>query len=245
MKNEAKTRDELIGEISRFSHLIEDRLIPDNGKTEDQLSIELGLLRDLLAKLPAAGSVTPIQKSEPSRIMELCRQIFDDSPIAFSENDMSKLQSFFTSILHSGLSDFRWYFEHHPEAVAKCAILVKRIYVNPATLRLYGAVGIEDFTDGLLSIFHEESYRVFREELIALAEGENSFEEETVVFTLQGERIEIYLKIMVVPGCEETLSRVIVSVVDITDRKRAETMLVEMRETLDRLCSTIASDRKS
>ena len=118
--------------------------------------------------------------------------------------------------------------------MAKCAILVKRIYVNPATLRLYGAVGIEDFTDGLMSIFHEESYRVFREELIALADGETSFEAETVVFTLQGKRRDIYLKIMVVPGCEDTLSRVLAFVVDITDRERAETMLEEMREMLAR-----------
>ena len=147
---------------------------------------------------------------------------------------MSKLQTFFTNIRHSGISDFRRYFEHHPEAVAKCVILVRRIYVNQATLQLYGAVGIEDFTDGLMSIFHEESYRVFREELIALAEGETSFEKETVVFTLQGERRDIYLKIMVVPGCEETLSIVLAFVVDITDRKRAETMLEAMRETLAR-----------
>ena len=160
--------------------------------------------------------------------------MFEDSPIAFSENDMSKLQAFFSSIRHSGISDFRSYFEHHPEAVAKCAVLVKRTYVNPATLRLYGAGGIEDFTDGLMPIFHDESYRVFREELIALAEGATSFEKETVVFTLQGERIDIYLKIMVVPGCEETLSRVLAFVVDITDRKQAETMLDEMRQTLKR-----------
>jgi len=37
---------------------------------------------------------------------------------------------------------------------------------------------------------------------------------------------------MVVPGSEETLSRVLAVVVDITDRKRAETMLGEMGETL-------------
>ncbi len=229
MKNESKTRAELIGEISRLSHLIEDRLVPDKGKTEDQLRSELGLLRDLAEQLPESGMAKALEKPEPLERVESYQRIFADSPIAFSENDMSKLQAFYTSIQHSGTSDFRRYFEHHPEAVAKCALLVKRIYANQATLRLYGAAGIEDFSDGLMSVFHEESYRVFREELIALAEGKTIFEEETVVFTLQGERREIYLKIMVVPGCEDTLSRVLAFVVDITDRKRAESILTEMR----------------
>ena len=237
MKNDAKTRDELIGEISRLSHLIEDRLVPDNGMTDDQLRSELGLLRDLAEQLSESETAKVIEKPAPSGRVESYQRIFANSPISFSENDMSKLQTFFTSIRHSGISDFRWYFEHHPEAVAKCAILVKRIYVNQATLQLYGAGGIEDFTDGLMSIFHDESYRVFREELIALAEGATSFEKETVVFTLQGERKDIYLKIMVVPGCEETLSRVLVFVVDITDRKDAESMLEEMRKMLIRTSS--------
>lgn len=234
MKNEEKTRDELIGEISRLRRLIEDRLVPYDGKREDQLRSELGLLRNLAKQLSEAGPAKPAEKPEPAERVELYQRMFEDSPLAFSVNDMSKLQTFFTSIRHSGISDFRRYFEHHPEAVAKCAILVKRIYVNQATLQLYGAGGIEDFTDGLMSIFHEESYRFFREELIALAEGATSFEKETVVFTLKGERRDIYLKIMVVPGCEETLSRILAFVVDITDRKRAETMLEEMRETLAR-----------
>lgn len=232
MKNDKKTRDNLIEEITRLRRLIEERLVPDDGKTEDQLRSEMNLLRDLADQLPEPVPAQPSERLEPVGRTDSCRQLFEDSPLAFSENDMSKLQAFFTKIRHSGTSDFRRYFEHHPEAVAKCAILVKRIYANPATLQLYGAAGIEDFTDGLTSIFHEESYRVFLEELIALAEGERFFEKETVVFTLQGKRRDIYLKIMVVPGCEETLSRVLVFVVDITDRKRAEIILEEMRETL-------------
>jgi len=232
MKNDEKTRDELIGEIARLRSLIEDRLTPDDSKTEDQLRSELGLLRGLARQLSPEGQELPPEKPARAGVEEAYQLMFTNSPIAFSENDMSKLQAFFTNIRHSGISDFRRYFEHHPEAVAKCAVLVRRIYANPATLRLYGAAGIEDFTDGLTSIFHEESYRVFREELIALAEGATSFEHETVVFTLQGERRDIYLKIMVVPGCEETLSRVLAFVVDISDRKQAETMLDGMRKTL-------------
>jgi len=232
MKNEAKTRDELIGEISRLRRLIEDRQVPDAEKSEDQLRSELSLLLELTEKLPESDTAEPSERPEPVGEAESCRELFEDSPLAFSENDMSKLQAFFTRIRNSGISDFRGYFEHHPEAVAKCAVLVKRLYVNPATLKLYGAAEIGDFSDGLTSIFHEESYLVFREELIALASGERSFGKETVVFTLQGKRRDIYLKIMVVPGCEETLSRVMAIVVDITDRKRAETMLGEMGETL-------------
>ncbi|MEA1927201.1 MAG: hypothetical protein U9N73_03275, partial [Candidatus Auribacterota bacterium] len=109
-----------------------------------------------------------------------------------------------------------------------------RTYANPATLELFGADDVKDFADGLMSVFHEESYRVFREELIALAGGATMFADETIVFTLQGERKNIYYKVIVVPGYEKTLSRVSVFMVDITDRKQAEDLLEEMREILER-----------
>lgn len=234
MKKETKDRDEMIIEISRIQKEINQYLLPDDGKSDDQLKKELDLLTELAEKLSKPVPTMTEEKLKMPEEVETLRREFKDSPLAYSENDMSKLRKFFTSIRHSGIKDFRRYFESHPEAVAKCAVLVKRTYVNPATLKLYRADGIEDFTDGLTSIFHEESYRVFREELIALAEGETSFEKETVVFTLQGEKRNIYLKIMVVPGYEASLARVLAFVVDITERKRAEAMLEDMRESLAR-----------
>jgi hypothetical protein len=89
----------------------------------------------------------------------------------------------------AGIEDFRAYFDDCPQAVAECAVLVKVVNVNRATLDLYRAAALEDFQAGLPGIFGEQSYDSFREDLARLAEGTYAFEGENINTTLTGERI--------------------------------------------------------
>ena len=68
----------------------------------------------------------------------------------------------------------------------------------------------------------EDSMPMFKEELVALAEGETSFEDEAVAHTLDGEKIDIALSLSVPPGYEDTLSKVFVSMIDITKEKAVD-----------------------
>ena len=70
--------------------------------------------------------------------------------------------------------------DERPEVVAKFTSRVKIIGVNRATLEMYKAKSHEDFRNGLSAIFTEESYPVFKEELIALSEGRSVFESEKI-----------------------------------------------------------------
>jgi PAS domain S-box-containing protein len=63
---------------------------------------------------------------------------------------------------------------------------------------------------------------VLREEIIALAEGATRFEDEISLQLANGEPRFVILKLSVVPGCEETLSQVLISGLDITERKQME-----------------------
>ena len=153
------------------------------------------------------------------------RGLFEYSPISLWEEDFTAGKSFFDELRKKGIKDFRKYFESHPEAVEKCAGLVKVLDVNQRTLDLYNAKNKKELLMGLPEVFGEESFIVFREEIIALAEGKTTFESEAVNKTLKGDRIEIQLSLAVAPGCEETLSKVFVSILDITKRKQAEVAL--------------------
>jgi PAS domain S-box-containing protein len=108
--------------------------------------------------------------------------------------------------------------------------MVKVVDVSEGTLDLYGIDDKERLREGLAIVFGEESYDVFREELVAIAEGKTWFESEAITQTLAGDKIHISLKLTVPPGYEETLSKVLVSVIDITERKQAEEMLWESGE---------------
>ena len=105
--------------------------------------------------------------------------------------------------------------------------MVRITDVNKATLSLYGAINKEDLTISLSKLLAEEPIQQFEYELVNIAEGLTHFEWEGVNRTLDGRRLSINLKWSVVPGHEEDLSKVIVSIIDVTERKRAEIALHE------------------
>jgi hypothetical protein len=145
--------------------------------------------------------------------------LFHHSPIAIWEEDFSDVKRFFDALKNRGISDIRGYFTAHPEDVLSCAQKVKIIGINEATLKMFHARNEKELYRGLHLVFNKSSYDVFREELIALAEGKTEFSSEAVNCTLSGEGKKVFLKLVVVPGHETTLSTVFVYILDLSDQK--------------------------
>ncbi|MBI3922328.1 MAG: PAS domain S-box protein [Armatimonadetes bacterium] len=167
------------------------------------------------------------------------RALFDNSPISLWEEDASEVREFLEDLRRDGIQDLGDYLQQHPAAVSRCASLVKITDVNQATLRMYEAKNKEELLAGLSQVFGEESYEVFREEIVALAEGGIVFEREALNRTLTGRTINIVLNLTVAPGCEQTWSRILVSVLDVSDRKRAEEALQQGEERLRQVTDNI------
>ncbi len=163
------------------------------------------------------------------------RRLFEDSPISLWEEDFSEGKKIFDKLRNSGISDFRTYFNTHPEVVIDCASKVRILDVNKATLVLTGANSKEELFLGLPRLFCDESLKVFREELITLAEGKYRFESEAVHSKLTGEKLTVILQLNVVPGYEESLERVLVSIQDVTHRKKVEEEMRKHRDHLEEL----------
>ena len=161
-----------------------------------------------------------IQKLQESE--ERYRSLFESSPISLWEENFSEVKKYFDHVRSRGVTDFRTYFMKHPEEVQKCSKLVKVLSVNSATLELYGARTVRDFVDGLGQVLSKESLDTFGEELVALADGRTRFESEFVNQTLTGNTKNISLILSVMQGYEDTLAKVVVSLVDLTERKKME-----------------------
>ena len=71
-------------------------------------------------------------------------------------------------------------------------------------------------------IFTNETYDTFGENLIAIAEGATVFNQDNIVATLQGEKRYVQVRWAAAPGCEQTLAKVYVSYINITERKRLQ-----------------------
>lgn len=155
------------------------------------------------------------------------KSLFEDSPISLWEEDFSDIKKYIDALRDSGVKDFRTYFDSHVEDITKCARMVKVVDVNKATLELYRAKSKEELLSNLGKVFGNESYEAFREELIAIAEGKPRFEIEAINRTLSGEKRHIALRWSMAPDYEAGFSQVLVSVIDLTERKRAEEALRE------------------
>ncbi len=160
---------------------------------------------------------------------ERYRTLFEESPISLWEEDFSELKTHIDSLVRKGVKDVRAYFDKHPEEVTRLSALVKAVDVNRATLRLYKARSKKELLDDLGRVFCEESYEGFKEGLVAIAEGKTEYRMETVNKTLKGDTMDISLKWSRAP---ESGTRAIVSIIDITDRKKAEEALQRSEEQL-------------
>ena len=163
---------------------------------------------------------------------EKYRILFNESPISLWEEDFSQIKWHFNSLKATGVEDIEKYLDDHPEEVKKLARMIKVLDTNTTSLKMYNATEKQDLFKGLEVLFGEESYRVFKQEIISLFNGHMTFESDQINYTLDGERIYILLKLTIVPGYEDSWSRAIVSIVDITDRVEMERALRESEERL-------------
>lgn len=160
------------------------------------------------------------------------RLVFENSPISIWEEDFSGVKAQFDVLRNSGVVDIEAHFDEHPEALARCVELTRIVNINQAAVALHEAASKEELFAGLVNTFAPESFDAFRGELIGLWNGVLSMSIDTVVRTLAGERRNVNVHFTVCPGYENSLGKVLVSLVDITERKRAEELLDESRKQL-------------
>ncbi|MGW8322413.1 MAG: PAS domain-containing hybrid sensor histidine kinase/response regulator, partial [Thermodesulfobacteriota bacterium] len=173
------------------------------------------------------------------------RRLFDDCPIALWEVDASSMKAYVDELRDAGIEDFIAYLEDHPQEILSAFMKGRVLNTNKANVELFGADSKKDFLSGVPRIATEESYRLSGKELVAIAEGKTESEARDVtVRTFKGEEKCILYRWSVAPGYERTFERVMVSVMDVTERKKMERELqkIQKLESLGVLAGGIAHD---
>jgi len=158
------------------------------------------------------------------------RDIFDSTGVSIWEADFSQAKAAIDGL---GLGDGREIRDHlaaHPELVRHLMRLVRVVDVNRTSLTLFGATSKEELLGALPRVFVPETRDALVNVLVGVAEGRASVEAEAVVQTLAGDRLTV-LFTLAVPSPPARLDRVLLTVMDITERKRAEYLAGHVFET--------------
>jgi len=215
--------------------MVEQQLIRKDGSV---------LPAEISAKVLEDGSLQGIVRdvTERKRSEEVVREsearfqgLFEESPISLWEEDFSAVKPRLEALRQQGVIDFPAYFAEHPEVVGECARLVKVTNVNKAAVQTLHADQKEDLLKDLDLLVEDEGRPGFQSELVNIAGGKTQFEWEGYNTTLDGKQIYVNLSWSAMPGYEETLSKVIVSMLDITERKQAEEALISSEVKYRRL----------
>lgn len=177
------------------------------------------------------------------------RSLFEESPVALWLEDFSEVKQALQDLQGQGVSDLRVYFEQHPEKLSELVGLVRIIDVNPAAVSLQRAGDKQQLLDNLAEPLDEETTAFLTEVFIAFAGGNSPPDYEVPIKALDGGQLYVLLRSRVLSGHEDSLNRVLISMVDITQRKRVETALatqlkqmaaeaIEKQAVLDRLSQT-------
>lgn len=155
------------------------------------------------------------------------RQLFQSAPIALIEWDVSDLKDYLEQLRADGISDFKAYLDQQPHQIHHCWSLIKTADYNQAFLKLMG-ISVHELPDGAFLPTDAEEFRAMaREVILVAADGNPAVEREAALVTTSGERKIVLGKSLVVSGHEETLERVAIAMVDISERKAAEAALRE------------------
>ncbi len=158
---------------------------------------------------------------ENKRSEERYKNLFESSEISIWNEDFTDVYDWLQQLRQEGVTDLRQYFAENSHVPMELVRMIKIDDVNRATLRLYNAHSREEFENSITKVFTEETIKTVEDVFCAIWAGSKSFRAKTTQYTLDGEELEVILS-MPIPDHREGFHSLPVSILDITEHKRAE-----------------------
>ncbi|WP_298209701.1 GGDEF domain-containing protein [Acidovorax sp.] len=198
----------------RLDVQVRARILPGH---EHDWSRVLVSLEDNTQQLTAARQ---IQRSE-----QYARDLFEHSPVSLWVEDFSAVKKLLEGVRSQGIGDFKTFLKVHPDFVTRCMHEIRVIDVNQQTLHMFGATSKEMLLNNIGRVFRGEMHESFAEQLQDLWEGKTFQQREVVNYSLSGEAVNIHMQFSVLDSHLHDWGLVLLSLVDITARKKAEAYL--------------------
>ncbi len=142
--------------------------------------------------------------------------LFDLTPTSLWLEDYSRLHALFATWREQGVTDLRAFLAADTGRVAQCSACIRVLKVNRRTLEMYGAHDFDELCARLDIVLRDDMLEAHVDELVQMWSGSRTFESQSVNYTLDGRRLDILLKGVILPGHEASWDRVLVAIDDIT-----------------------------
>jgi signal transduction histidine kinase len=160
------------------------------------------------------------------------RAIFDRTRVALWERDYSRLRDFLVGLKARGVKDAKAYAQANPDFLAECVDKIAIVDANAAAVELLGSFAA-DIPGGIMHRIIPKDSDAFSALLQAIMDGATYFEDNAEVFNENGEPRLVLLGISF-PKDPSAFNRVIVSMVDVTQREEARKALADAQAELSR-----------
>jgi PAS domain S-box-containing protein len=169
------------------------------------------------------------------------RYIFQSAGVSIWEADFSRIKAAIDDLKSGGVRDFRQHCAARPEFVDQAVAMMRIADINDQTVELFAAASKEEFLASPQRVLLRETLETFAGVLIGIAEGRTSFQAETVLQTLKGDRLTVLFTITF-PPAPARFDKVLLTLMDITERKRAEYLAGQVFDSLPERVSIVGRD---
>lgn len=177
----------------------------------------------------------------PDPIERRYRNMFDTTSVGLLETDLSRVRAFLDGI-DTQAREIETHLVAHPDQAAEAALLWSIRDSNTAALRLLGGCRRDELPASFGEILRGASQNAWIGLLTAVAQGASAFESEICLSRLDDDR-HLFISVAI-PRDDADLGHVVVSMLDITERKRLERELwtAQRMEAIGQLTGGVAHD---
>lgn len=160
------------------------------------------------------------------------RLIFENSIVPIWIDDFSAVSRELNRLRSEGVTDLRAHLDHHPDYAFEVGSKLKVVDLNVATLKLFHADNREQLGSLINKAFRSGAIKTFEKALCAIWDKAESFTSEITFLDSEEQPINAIITFNI-PAEERLFSFVPVSIINVTDLKRAEAELIEYRDQLE------------